>query len=120
MPGVVIALLRRLSLAAILVGTVVPADAADRPVRLQVPPDLETDLAALPTILDPADDAERRINAALKRLDVTIRKAAKACRADAKDRGSWERSIDASMRGPRFLSYAITDSVFCGGAHAKR
>jgi hypothetical protein len=69
------------------------------------------DIAAMPQIADPADDAERRINAAVKRLDVSVGKAARACKG-----GDWERSIDVPMRGPGFLSFAVTDSWMCEGA----
>lgn len=92
-------------------------EAADRRVRLSVPPDLTKDLPAFPLIADPADEAERRINAALRRLDASGVKAAKECKADTKGQGSFERGIDATMRGPRFLSFSINDSAFCGGAH---
>jgi hypothetical protein len=85
--------------------------AADRAVHLLVPPPVARNIAAMPQIADPADDAERRINAALKRLDATVAKAARECKGDG-----WSRSIDAPMRGPGFLSLVITDSLFCEGA----
>jgi hypothetical protein len=89
------------------------AGAADRAVHLVVPPPVYKDVAAMPQIADPADDAERRINAALKRLDANVLKAAKDCAGDG-----WERSVDVPMRGPGFLSLTVTDSVFCdGNAH---
>jgi hypothetical protein len=71
----------------------------------------------MPQIVEPADDAERRINAALQRLDAAVRKAAATCKAEGGPNSSWERGVDATMRGPRFLSLTITDSVYCGGAH---
>jgi hypothetical protein len=89
------------------------APAADRAVHLVVPPPVRKDIAALPQIADPADDAERRINAALKRLDLNVLKAARACKG-----GDWARSVDVPMRGPGFLSLTITDAVYCeGNAH---
>jgi hypothetical protein len=88
-----------------------PVLAADRTVHLLVPGPVGKDIAAMPQIADPADDAERRINAALKRLDLNVVKASKAC----KD-GDWERSVDVPMRGPGFLSLAVTDSFGCDGA----
>ncbi len=103
-----------LSLSAILLARAI---AADRPVRLTVPPDLARDLSAMPPIADPADAAETGINAALRKLDAKVRKAADECRTDGGKDSSWERSIDAAMRGPRFLSYAVTDNTYCGGAH---
>jgi hypothetical protein len=84
---------------------------ADRTVHLVVPPPVLKDVAAMPQIADPADDAERHINAALKRLDLNVRKAAKNCKG-----GDWQRSVDAPMTGPGFLSLTITDSWYCEGA----
>jgi hypothetical protein len=87
--------------------------AADRAVHLVVPPPVHKDIAAMPQIADPADDAERRINTALKRLDRSVLKASRDCKGDG-----WERSVEAPMRGPGFLSLTVTDSVFCdGNAH---
>ncbi len=94
-----------------------PAWAADRPVTLTGQPDLKPGIAAMPQIAAPADDAERRINAALRRLDGNVRKAAQACRAEGGPNSSWERTIRTPMRGPGFLSVVIVDNAFCGGAH---
>jgi hypothetical protein len=84
--------------------------AADRAVHLVVPPPVSKDIAAMPQIADPVDDAERRINAALKHLDLNVLKASRDCKG-----GDWERSVDVPMRGPGFLSLTITDSVDCEG-----
>jgi hypothetical protein len=87
--------------------------AADRAVRLVVPPPVREHIASMPQIADPADDAERRINAALKHLDRNVLKASRACKG-----GDWTRSVEVPMSGPGFLSLTITDSVFCdGNAH---
>lgn len=94
-----------------------PAVAADRPVHLTVPPALAKDLSAMPPIAGPVDAAETGINAALRRLDAKVVKAAAECRTDGGKNSSWERTVDAAMRGPRFLSYAVTDNTYCGGAH---
>ncbi|MCJ2070410.1 DUF4163 domain-containing protein [Methylobacterium sp. J-030] len=91
--------------------------AADRVFQMAAQPDLKPDLAAMPQIAGPVDDAERRINAALKRLDGNVRKAARSCQADGGARSAWTRTIRTPMRGPRFLSVAISDDMFCGGAH---
>jgi hypothetical protein len=84
--------------------------AADRAVHLAVPPPVGTDIAAMPLIVDPADDAERRINAALKHLDDNVLRASRACKG-----GDWQRSVDATMRGPGFLSLTVTDAWSCEG-----
>ena len=65
------------------------AHAADRVVILTRPPPLGRHLAALPRIGNPRDAAERRINAALGRLDGAVRKVASACRG--RDQG-WQRA----------------------------
>lgn len=91
--------------------------AADRAVHLMVPPPVSKDVAAMPLIADPVDDAERRINTAVRRLDVNVRKAAADCKDSDGKPGDWQRSIDVPMRGPGYISFVITDSEFCGGAH---
>jgi len=101
-------------LLAVLAGS---AWAADRPVTVTAQPELKPGLATMPQIAAPADDAERRINAALRRLDGNVRKAAKSCQADGGARSSWTRTIRTPMRGPHFLSVEIRDDMFCGGAH---
>jgi hypothetical protein len=91
--------------------------AADRHVHLRVPPPVRQNVASMPQIIDPADAAESRINAALGQLDATVRKAANDCKDADNKPGYWERTIDVPMRGPGFISFLITDSVDCGGAH---
>jgi hypothetical protein len=74
-------------------------------------------IAAMPQIIDPADAAESRINAALSRLDENVRKAAQECKSLDPKFAFWERSIDVPMRGPGYLSFVITDFADCGGNH---
>ena len=107
----------RIAAATLVLLTAGSAYAADRAVHLQVPPPLVEAAAAMPQIAAPVDDAERRINAAVQRLDATARKAIAGCKLDDGKPGDWERAIDVPMRGPRFLSFVITDTVYCGGAH---
>ena len=71
----------------------------------------------MPRIIAPVDAAETRINAAVRRLDATVSKAADACKGLDGKPGDWERAIDVPMRGPGYLSYVITDNLSCGGAH---
>ena len=87
------------------------------PVALTVPPPVARGVAAFPRIARPASDAERRINAALARLDARVRVAVRACGVETVNPTSWTRSIDATMRGPAFVSYLVTDEVDCGGAY---
>lgn len=93
------------------------ATAADRVVTLERPKPVRKDLPAFPRIAAPVDPAERRINAALQRLDGRVRKGAATCKNDDGKPGDWERTIDVPMKGPGFVSYAISDSTYCGGAH---
>ena len=108
---------RTATAAACLLATLGPGAAADRAVSLEVPPDLAKDLPAMPRIANPVDDAERRINAAVQRLDGAVRKAAGECLAEGGKHADYGRHIEVTMRGPRFLGYTMTDSAFCGGAH---
>ena len=109
---------RRLHLCAALAClSALPAMAADRSVHLRPPPPLGKDIAAMPLIVDPADEAEQRINAALQRLDGKVRKSIADCRKHAGENFDWSRAVDAPMRGPGFLSLVATDDAFCGGAH---
>ncbi len=102
-------------LAGLLLATGI-AHAAEAPVRMVVPPALGPGRAAMPLIADP-DLAGRRINAAMRRLDATLRKAAAACLVDGGKPGDWTRTVDVSMRGPGFVSYVVTDDAYCGGPH---
>ena len=91
------------------------AGAADRVVQIRVPPPLRKDMAAMPKIADPVDDAERRINAALDRLDATMRKTKAGCTDDNGRPAEWDRGVDVPMHGPGFLSIEINDTIWCGG-----
>ncbi len=94
-----------------------PAQPADRSVTMTAQPALKPCLAAMPQIATPVDDAEQRINAALRQLDGNVRKAAQSCRADGGAHSSWTRTVRTRMHGWRFLSVAINDAMNCGGAH---
>ena len=88
------------------------------PIRLQAAPAVRKDVPGFPRIAAPTDDAQRRINAALARLDARVGAAAKACIEGAHDGdGDYARQIDTPMRGPEFVSYVVSDDVDCGGAH---
>ncbi len=106
---------RSLTVAALLLS--VHAWAGEGPIALRVPPPVAPNVVAMPEIANPADAAEQRINAALHRLDESVRKARLACHDGGNDPTRWSRSIDVPMRGPRFLSMVIQDDIYCGGAH---
>jgi hypothetical protein len=105
---------RIVALAVFAILAALPVHAADRVVHLLVPPPIHKDVAAMPQVVNPADDAERHINVAVQRLDANIRKAVANCKGAPAD---WTRSVDVPMRGPGYISFVIVDSAFCGGAH---
>ena len=67
--------------------------------------------------------AAAKVNASLARLDLSVARAAAECRKDArrspnKEAGDlWSRTVDVTMRGPRFLSLLASDSFSCGAAY---
>lgn len=103
------------ALTAVLCGS--PACASDRTVQLQNPPPVAREAEAMPRIANPLDAAEKRINAALKRLDANLGKAIRACKGPNGAPGGWERKVEPTMLGPRYLSYVIRDTSFCGGPY---
>lgn len=110
-------MLHRWQAATVLLGIASSAQAADRVVTVQRPADLMKGVSAMPSIAGAVDEAERRINAALPRLDASARRAAMQCKVDGGKESEWDRTVNVTMSGPRYLSYEITDNTFCGGAH---
>jgi hypothetical protein len=110
-----IAAMRRIIWIAILAASLTGAARADDgSVGLTAPAALAADVAAFPKLV--AHDAiAGKINAALVKLDQRVRKARVDC-LKSKD-ADWSRSIEVTMRGPRYLSYLVSDSLSCGGAH---
>lgn len=102
---------------AALLSTLIVAHAASRVVTLRNPALVADEIAAMPVIEAPADDAERQINAAVGRFNFNARKAAAQCKKDSRGRYHWSRSVNATMRGPGFLSFTITDDTYCGTAY---
>jgi hypothetical protein len=97
-----------------LVSLTAAVRADDGSVGLTSPAALAKDVAAFPKLV--AHDAVAgRINASLVRLDQRVRKARADCMTSKE--ADWSRSVEVTMRGPRYLSYLVSDSLFCGGAH---
>ena len=94
-----------------------PARAGEAPVTVRMTASIAPRLAAMPRIARPADTAERRVNAALDRLDRTVRKALAVCRSDQAHQAFWQRTVEVPMRGPRFLLLVVADDVDCGAQH---
>ena len=64
-----------------------------------------------------------KMNAAFAKLDVRVAGAAADCRKSYREqvhksgKDAWTRSVQVTMRGPRYLSLVATDSYDCGGAY---
>ena len=101
------------------------------PVQLQPQPDVVAgEVEAFPRVLSgPAVTPEIaiKINSALSRDEAAAKATLIECRDDLKQQqpdlkkkdlaDAWQRSVDVTMRGPRFLSYTMATSEFCGGAY---
>ena len=92
------------------------AGAAERMVEVKAGK-VAKDIDAYPAIVQPADEAEGKINAAVSKLDARVKKAVAECRREAGKNADWSRTVEVAMRGPRYISYVISDSASCGGAH---
>ena len=101
------------------------------PLNLTHLPRVARGVDAMPVVLaGPAATPEvaAKINAALRRLDDKVHTAAEACNGTKPQAGSplivqekgtqnWSRTVQVTMRGPRYLSVTATDDFYCGGAH---
>lgn len=111
--------LSRAVLAALGVGWTTAAVSAE-PVVLKPSPALATDTDAFPRLIAaPGTDtrATERINRALAQGDARARKAVAECHATGGKDSEWTRTIEVTMRGPRYLSLLATDNFSCGGPH---
>jgi hypothetical protein len=97
--------------------SVLAASAAFSTLQLQSPSPIAKEAAAMPLIVNPSDDAERRINAAVKRLDANLRKAIRECKGPNNGTPNWVRKIEPTMTGPSYLSFVTRDTSFCGGPY---
>jgi hypothetical protein len=96
------------------------ARAADAPVQLKPMPAITKDIAAFPRLVAAPDDkATPRINRAFDKLDASARQMQKDCLAnvDKPSDADYSRTIWVTMQGPRYLSFLVSDSFDCGGAH---
>jgi hypothetical protein len=86
---------------------------AQKPLKLVWGPEIRKGVAALPRIVAP-NTAEAKINAALDRQDLWVRKAAEAC---SEPDMFWKRVVEVTKSGPALLSVVVSDSADCGGVH---
>lgn len=94
--------------------------AAEAPAPLRPMAAIGKDVAAFPRLVSaPGDPAAARINQALDRRDASARQMRKDCLAnvDKPSDADYTRSIWVTMRGPRYLSFLVSDNADCGGAH---
>lgn len=89
------------------------AAAQDNSVAFQKTPAVMKDVAAFPR-LSGGGAIARKINKALAQGDLRVKKAAKDALASGNGKGSWSRTVDVTMRGPRFVSYVAHDDYFYG------
>jgi hypothetical protein len=109
-----------------------PKDAANSRWKVATVPQLRKGVDAWPLVQSPDVPAAKRVNANLTRLNKRLANALRECDASyqewAKDAGKhaksddsasgqWERQVQVTMSGPRYLSLVASDSYFCGGAH---
>ena len=93
------------------------ASAHAQTVTLTAPPPLAKGMAGLPRIAAPVTPATTRINAALAKVDANWAAMIKDCRQQAGKDFDMERTVEVPMRGPGYVSVAITYEYDCGGAH---
>ena len=86
---------------------------AQKPLKMVRRPEIRKGVAALPRISAP-NTAEAKINAALDRQDLWVRKAAEAC---SEPDMFWKRVVEVTKSGPALLSVLVSDSADCGGVH---
>lgn len=79
-------------------------------VRLNPIHQIAKDLDGWPLIVNPKNDAERRINKTLDSHNVESRRTLRECK-------EWDRTIKVTMAGPRLLSLRANGQIFCGGLH---
>lgn len=126
--------MRRITyLALFLLGTSTFVKAvAQTPVQLSQMQQIRKGVDEWPLILNPTNDAERRINRYLNDLNAKLAHSLEECDAnyaelmgkqdrptDKSGEGveSWTQDTKATMLGPAFLSIVATSGFYCGGAH---
>jgi hypothetical protein len=105
---------------------------AQAPVRLPPTRQIRKGVDAWPLILNPKNDAERRINQHLSDLNAHLSEYLKKCHTNyvrlipKQDRPTnkdeegaefWAQATTVTMSGPVLVSLVATTSSYCGGAH---
>ncbi len=112
------------SLGLVLAMVVGQSVVAAGPVELKPQPEVAKNVEAMPQVVGGVEpEPAAKINAAFKRLDAKVAVAARDCRKGAEAlvhqpvEDAWDRGVEVTMRGPRYLSVMIDDSLTCGGPH---
>lgn len=101
------------------------------PIQLSPVRQIRRGVDSWPTIMNPKNDAERRINGYLTDLNTKLAHSLHDCHATYEgafgknykvpegDEGaeSWTQDIKVTMEGPTFLSILANTGFYCGGAH---
>lgn len=84
-----------------------------------------------PLIAYPRNSSTEQINKSLTGLNTQLAESVRGCDKDIRNwvkfthdttakadiEGDWERRVEVTMAGPRFLSLKATEDYFCGGNH---
>jgi hypothetical protein len=101
----------RLFVAAVIgFGLMSPPAHAAGPLQLKPSPPVAAHIAAFPRV---ADGTGRRVAARINRA-LTAAEQGLGC---SEGKGSWNRGVNVTMRGPRYLSLLALDDWYCGGAY---
>jgi hypothetical protein len=92
-----------------------PTLAAPTSVELVERPPLAKGMAALPR-LAPSMPHAADINLALDKLDAAALSSAQNCKKGKTDDFAWERAVETTMAGPRFVSFLVRENWMCAGA----
>ena len=95
-------------------------------VSLRTPRELYPGVAAMPRVIagrGVTAAVAAKMNLAFGKLDARVAGAAADCRKSYREqqhkvaKDAWTRSVQVTMRGPRYLSIVATDSYDCGGLY---
>ena len=85
-------------------------------VKLVPQPDLAKGIASFPH-LAPEVPHSAKINAAVDKIQGRVLAVVADCKKAGNGESDFNRSIDVTMQGPRFVSFVVRDAFVCGGPH---
>ena len=119
-------------IAVLISGAAFHAVSQDAKVQLSPITQIRNGVQAWPLIINPRNEAERRINRHLAELNTMLSRSLEDCDAnyrtamgdrpkpqDKDEEGAelWTQEVKVTMVGPIFLSLVATSEFYCGGAH---